>query len=102
MDRAALEQLLTEGKDNSLLRYTLAGLCLKAGEAEAAVTHLEAGLSLDEGHSASWKLYGKALVELGKREEAKKAYEKGIVVAESKGDIQAAKEMKVFLRRLQT
>ena len=29
------------------------------------------------------------------------AYEHGIRVAETKGDIQAAKEMNVFLRRLQ-
>ena len=30
------------------------------------------------------------------------AYEKGISVAEAKGDIQAAKEMKVFAKRLRS
>jgi hypothetical protein len=29
------------------------------------------------------------------------AYEHGITIAETRGDIQAAKEMKVFLKRLQ-
>jgi len=33
-------------------------------------------------------------------ENAIKAYETGIKVADKKGDIQAAKEMKVFLKRL--
>ena len=100
MDRQALENMLEQGADNPLLRYTLGTLCLKAGEPENAVMHLQEGLRQDESHSASWKFYAKELAELGRLEEARNAYEKGILIAESKGDIQAVKEMKVFLKRI--
>ena len=100
MDRKALEQMLEQGQDNPLLRYTLGTLCLKAGEAETAVEHLQAALRQDAGHSASYKFLGKALVDLGRLDEARTVYEKGIGVAGEKGDVQAVKEMKVFLKRL--
>lgn len=100
MDREALEKMLQQGNDNALLRYTLGSVCLKEADYEAAVEHLEQAVGLDATHSASWKLYGKALAGLARKAEARAAYSKGIEVAESKGDIQAAKEMRVFLKRL--
>jgi uncharacterized protein HemY len=100
MDRNALEQMLAQGNDSALLRYTLGTLCLKEGLAEAAVAHLEAALDHDPEHSASWKFYGKALAELGRLEEARSAYQQGITVAEARGDVQALKEMRVFLKRI--
>ena len=100
MDRKALQQMLDRGIDNPLLRYTLGTLCLKDGSLDEAVLHLEAALDQDPNHSASWKSYAKALTGLGQLHQAREAYEKGIVVANSKGDIQAVKEMKVFLARL--
>ena len=101
MDRKTLEEMLAKGNDNLLLRYTLGTLCLKQGAAELAVTHLEQALSQDPQHSASWKAYGKALAVLQRAEDARAAYAKGIEIAEAKGDVQAAKEMKVFLKRLE-
>jgi len=100
MDRKALEEMLAKGNDNLLLRYTLGSLCLKEGDADAAAAHLQAALEQDPEHSASWKAYGKTLTALERKTEAISAYEKGITVAEAKGDVQAAKEMKVFLKRL--
>ena len=102
MDRKALEEMLAKGNDNLLLRYTLGTVCLKEGALEEAAGHLEEALRQDSEHSASWKAYGKALVGLHRAEDAQAAYEKGIAVAEAKGDVQAAKEMKVFLKRLVT
>ena len=46
------------------------------------------------------KLYGKALEATGDTGAAIDAYERGIEVAEGKGDKQAAREMTVFLKRL--
>ena len=100
MDRKALEEMLAKGNDNLLLRYTLGTLCLKEGATEDALNHLEAALKQDKAHSASWKAYAKALVALDRTEDARAAYEAGIAVAQTKGDIQAVKEMKVFLKRL--
>ncbi|MBT3092406.1 MAG: tetratricopeptide repeat protein [Candidatus Thiodiazotropha endolucinida] len=101
MQRENLEKMLEQGNDNALLRYTLGSLCLKEKDADMAVRHLTEALKQDPNHSASWKLYGKALAALNREEEARKAYRKGIAVAEARGDVQAAKEMGVFLKRLE-
>ncbi|HXG28122.1 MAG TPA: tetratricopeptide repeat protein [Nevskiales bacterium] len=98
--RENLEALLAKGQDGALLRFTLGELCLKAGEAQAAADHLARAVALDPDYSAAWKLYGRALAEAGRREEAAAAYARGIAVAEARGDRQAAKEMRVFLKRI--
>ena len=100
MDRDALEKLLARGQDNVLLRHTLGVLHLKEKSFAAAAEHLKRALELDEHHSASWKLYARALAELGRLEEARAAYDQGISVAEARGDVQAVKEMRVFRKRL--
>jgi uncharacterized protein HemY len=100
MDREALEKMLAQGQDNALLRYTLGSICLKEKAYESAAEHLQRALEMDEQHSASWKLYAKALTQLGRTDEAIAAYDQGIAVAEAKGDVQAVKEMQVFRKRL--
>jgi uncharacterized protein HemY len=100
MDRAALEKMLDQGQDNALLRYTLGSLCLKEDDPATAAGHLQRALQQHAQHSASWKLYGKALAALGRVEEAIDAYDQGIALAEARGDVQAAKEMRVFRKRL--
>ena len=98
---ANLERLLAAGKDNALLRYSLGNEYLKAGDAHAACHHLSKALEHDPEYSAAWKLYGRALADSGRDAEALDAYRKGIEVAEKKGDKQAAKEMQVFMRRIE-
>ena len=98
---ANLEKLLDGPRDGALLRYSLGNEWLKAGEWDRAASRLQEAVAKDPGFSAAWKLLGKALAEAGRREEALGAYRQGIVVAEKKGDVQAAKEMTVFARRLE-
>jgi len=95
-----LEKLLGGPRDGALLRYSLGNEYFKAGHFEQAATRLREALERDPGYSAAWKLLGKALSEAGRLAEALVAYEQGIVVAEGKGDLQAAREMTVFARRL--
>ena len=95
-----LEGLLAKGQDNALLRFGLGNAWLQAGEPARAVEQLRAAVRHDPAYSAAWKLLGKALTEAGQIEEAGAAYRTGIQAAETKGDVQAAKEMKVFLKRL--
>ena len=64
---------------------------------DSAVSH---AVEHDKEYSAAWKLYGKALVGASRNEQAIDIYQQGIDIAENKGDIQAAKEMKIFLKRL--
>jgi len=72
----------------------------RAGQAPRAAEHLRAAVAHDRDYSAAWKLLGKALAESGDAEGARQAYREGIEAAGRKGDKQAAKEMTVFLRRL--
>jgi predicted Zn-dependent protease len=96
-----LEKLLAAGRDDALLRFGLGNACLREGRAEDAALHLQAAVTHDPGYSAAWKLLGKALTGCGRAAEAVDAYERGVRAAEAKGDAQAAREMRVFLRRLQ-
>lgn len=95
------EKMLAGGTDNALLRYSLGNEYLKIGDAMAAVRHLRHAVEHDRAYSAAWKLLGKALTEQGDAIAAMQAFATGIEVAEKKGDKQAAKEMQVFLRRLE-
>jgi predicted Zn-dependent protease len=95
------EKMLAAGQDSALLRYSLGTAYLKEGRVDAAVEQFAEALRQDAKYSAAWKVYGKALSEAGRLQEARDAYREGIVVAQEKGDLQAAKEMRVFLKRVE-
>ena len=95
------EALLASGKDSPLLRFSLGMEYLKQGLAAKAAPHLRSAVAQDPQYSAAWKLLGKALAESGDAEGAREAYRRGIEAAGKRGDKQAAKEMTVFLRRLE-
>ncbi len=96
-----LSALLARGQDSAMLRFGLGQALLATDRAEEAVIHLQAAVARDGQYSAAWKLLGKALAASGHQAEAIDAYQQGIAVAETRGDKQAAKEMRVFLKRLQ-
>jgi Tfp pilus assembly protein PilF len=94
-----LQKLYDQGQDNVLLRYGLGNEYFKAGDWEQAEQHLRAALQQDPDYSAAWKVLGKVLAAAQRHAQAVEALDKGIAVAEGKGDIQAAKEMRVFRKR---
>jgi len=100
MDIQILQKMLDSGQDNLLLRFGLGQGLLKQGDYASAITHFKKALEFDPQHSAAWKLLGKALANNDQIKEASSVYQQGIKIAESKGDIQAVKEMQVFLKRL--
>lgn len=95
-----LEAVLAQGRDSALLRFGLGSEYLRAGDAPKAAAHLREALLRDPGYSAAWKLLGLALRDIDPQA-AKDAWRRGITTAETKGDKQAAREMQVFLRRLE-
>ena len=95
------ERMLAQGRDSALLRYSLGNEYLKADRPCNAISHLREAVRQDPDHSASWKLLGKALTETGDIAGALEAYSQGIHCAQARGDLQAAKEMQVFLRRIE-
>ncbi len=96
----SFEKMLSQGRDNPLLRFSLGSEYLKCGDSVRAAVHLRAAVLQDSAYSAAWKLLGKALSQNNDVDGARVAYLRGIVAAEAKGDKQAAREMGVFLKRL--
>jgi Tfp pilus assembly protein PilF len=97
----ALLAMLERGQDSALLRFSLGSEFLGEDQHSLAAEHLQQAVKLDPNYSAAWKLLGKTLAIRECTAEAIDAYQKGIEVAEANGDRQAAREMAVFLRRLQ-
>ena len=96
-----LEALLARGGDGPPLRFALASRYLAAGRLEDAIAHAQVAVALDAEYSAAWKVLGKAHAAAGHDTDAIASYRSGIASAERHGDMQAAKEMRVFLRRLE-
>lgn len=86
-------------RDGALLRYSLGLALLDAGDVAAAVTELRSAVAFDADYSAAWKWLGKALARTGDAEAARDAWRRGMAAAERRGDVQAAREMGVFLKR---
>ncbi|CAM5794451.1 tetratricopeptide repeat protein [Ottowia pentelensis] len=100
IDVRKLESLLERGRDSALLRFGLGKHYLDANEQARAAAQLHRCVGLDPGYSAAWKLLGKAQHEIGDIAAARHAWENGVLAARRNGDVQAEKEMNVFLRRL--
>ena len=96
----SLEKMLGGPRDGALLRFSLGNEYLKAGDPARAGKCFREAVDRDSQYSAAWKALGKALADDGQHADALAAYENGITVAETRGDIHAAKEMTVFARRL--
>ena len=96
-----LEALIAAGRDGPAVRFGLGKACLERSDPAGSRLHLERAVELDPSYSAAWKLLGKACAEGGDTDAAADAYRRGIAAATAKGDRQAAKEMGVFLRRLE-
>ena len=93
--------MLQRGQDSPLLRFSLGSECLKEGDVVAAIGHLREALEQNRSYSAAWKLLGEAYTRSGASDRAAEVYRKGIETAMANGDVQAAKEMGVFLRRIE-
>jgi uncharacterized protein HemY len=98
--RRKLELMLERGQDSPLLRFSLGRECLKEGDLVTAIDHLRQAVDQNPRYSAAWKALGEAHARAGAADRAAAVYERGIAAAREAGDIQAAKEMEVFLKRL--
>jgi len=80
-----LKALVEKNPDNPLGRYGLANEYLKLEMYEEAIEQIEAYLKLKDDQGAVYRMLGEALLKLGRKEEAKEAYKKGIETAERHG-----------------
>lgn len=97
---AALRAQIGGPRDGALLRYSLGAALLEAGDTAEAIAQLRAALGFNADYSAAWKLLGKACLQSGDARAAAEAWQRGLAAAKARGDVQAAKEMRVFLKRL--
>ena len=97
---ANLEKMLDGPRDGALLRFSLGNEWLKAGDLAKAAAYFRDAVTRDRNYSAAWKQLGKVLDASGNQPDALDAYRQGIAVATAKGDLQAAKEMTVFAKRI--
>jgi len=100
VDVEQLERILANGADSAALRLALGSAYLQQDDARRAIEHLAAAVGLDDEYSAAWKLLGRAQSAAGMRDDAEQSFTRGIEVATRRGDVQAAREMQVFLKRL--
>jgi uncharacterized protein HemY len=95
-----LREIIEDEPDDELGHFMLAQELSRVGEHAEAAAHFRAAIALKADYTAAFRGLGKALTALGRPEEAREIYHQGLVVAEQNGDLQTAREMEVFLKRL--
>lgn len=103
-DRDRLEQfkqLAEMDPDDPVVHYGLGSEHLKLDEFAEAAAAFGKAIELKPDYSAAHRELGRALEKLNRRQQAVEAYQQGRDIARQKGDLQTAKEMEVFLRRLE-
>ena len=96
------QELIALEPEDTVLRFGLGELYIQAKDWARAAEQFAEILRLDPHYSAAYRYLGQAYVALGRASEAEVVFQQGIAVAEARGDLQTAKEMQVFLRRLHT
>lgn len=86
--------------EDTVANQGLGDVYFQEGQFEKALHHLELALGQDEKLSVSYLIAGKCFEALGKKLEALKVYEAGIVVASKQGDMMPANEMQSRLNQL--
>ena len=103
MDRerlARFQELVALEPDDTVVRFGLGELYIQAKEFAPAAEQFAEIIRLDPHYSAAYRYLGQAYMALGRQAEAEDTFQRGIAVAEARGDLQTVKEMQVFLRRL--
>lgn len=104
MDLDAFRRMVAQNPKGFLGRYGLGNkLIQEGGDLEEAVEHLRIATQLDPTHVASHLGLGKALISLGRKDEAKPVLQTGIAAAlsgRSNGGVDLVPEMQVLLRTL--
>jgi predicted Zn-dependent protease len=104
MDIDAFRQMVAKKPDGFLGRYGLGNKLLQeGGSLEEAVEHLSVAVKLDPVHVASHLALGRALIKLGRKDEAKPVLQAGIdaaVSGKSNGGVDLVPEMRALLQSI--
>jgi Tfp pilus assembly protein PilF len=95
-----LKQMIAQDPSNSFARYGLAMEYAKSGELASAVDEFKTLLANDQSYAAAYYHGGQALEKLGRVEEARVMYERGIEASTKKGDLHTRAEIEAALSLL--
>lgn len=95
-----LKQMVSQDANNTFARYGLAMEYTNNGQYEQAVEEFQTLIQKDENYSAAYLHGGQALEKLGRIEEARDVYEKGIEASTRKGDLHTRNEIEAALSLL--
>ncbi len=92
-----LKNMLEQNPRDSFARYGLAMEYANSGQLESAVAEFSALLEFNPDYAAAYFHGGQALEKLGRMEEARRSYEKGIAVTSRTGDQHTRSELQAAL-----
>ncbi|HLH05047.1 MAG TPA: tetratricopeptide repeat protein [Bryobacteraceae bacterium] len=95
-----LKSMLAQDPNNSFARYGLATEYANSGQLEDAVNEFHTLLEKDQTYVAAYYHGGQALEKLGRINEARALYEKGLDACKSKGDLHTHSEIERALSLL--
>jgi Tfp pilus assembly protein PilF len=92
-----LRQMTEQDPKNTFARYGLAMEYAHAGDLESAIREFKTLLTTDENYAAAYYHAGQAYEKLGRVDEARTIYEKGIEITTLKGDLHTRSEIEAAL-----
>ncbi len=92
--------MVAQDPANSFARYGLAMECANSGDLAGAVAEFQALIEQNPNYSAAYYHGGQSLEKLGRLEEARAFYEKGIEATERSGDAHTRAEIEAALNLL--
>jgi Tfp pilus assembly protein PilF len=96
----ALTGMLERDPDNSRFRYMLAMEHVNAGDLESAVKQFDEILTRDNLYSAAYFHGGQTLEKLGRIDDARSLYQRGIQATTQNGDMHTRSELQGALDML--
>jgi predicted Zn-dependent protease len=94
------KQMLESDPQNTTIRYGLANEYLKAEKFEEAIEELKFYLEHADDQGAAYGMLARAYEKIGKSDEARKSYEKGIEVALAHSHPSMAEEFRQTLSEM--
>ena len=95
-----LQELLEANPDDCFLRYGLAQEHIKAGEQIEAIAQFEKILEISPDYQAAYYHAGKTFEKLGRADDARSIYQRGLEVSTRTGDAHAGSELEAALSEL--
>ena len=94
-------KLLKRDPENPMILFSLGNELFKEGRYAEARDHLRRAIENKPDYSVAYRTLGRAHYELREDAEARRVFAEGREVAQKNGDLQTAREIDVFMRRLE-